>query len=430
MTDVIADDSLVTGRRDVELLLLAAESVADLRNRVGWLLDTVAVPSFADLAGALAGEVGDQSVQPVRAAVVAGSPNEAHARLTTLLGQLDAGTEQVFSPSDGIFAGRSRTQPKIAYLFPGNGSGRGPIGAIRRGFPEAENAFLLADEPADGDRVPTEVAQGRVVAGSLAAVRVLRVLGIEAAIAVGHSLGEFSALAWAGAMGDAQLVRLARARGRIMATASDGGGGMAGVAAGAAATNRLIDGTGVVIAGYHGPRQTVISGPADAVARVCESATAEGVDVLRINVPHAFHTPLVRPAADAMAELLAGVEFAPIRRRVVSTVTGDVVEPRTDLRSLLCEQVLFPVRFDRAAATAVAGVDLTVEVGPGRMLAGLVGEIAPQTPVLSVDTDSESLSPLLSVVGAAYVAGARVDTGALFAGRLVREHGTFEDVGG
>jgi enediyne polyketide synthase len=413
--------SLVAGRQDAELLLLDAAGVDDLRERVTGLLDLVAKLSFAeltDLAGQLAKEL---TGQPLRAAVVASNPDDAHAKLTRLLTSLELGTEQVFAPAEGIFVHRGTTAPKIAYLFPGQGSGRGAVGAIRRRFPVAEGVFQLAGVPSGGDQVATEVAQPRIVAGSLAAVRVLRQLGIEADVAVGHSLGELSALAWGGAMGGAQLLKLAATRGQVMAQASQGGGAMAGLAAGPDVVERLIEGTAVVIAGYNGPQQTVIAGRAEAVDRICELATAEGLTASRINVSHAFHSPLVQPASDGLAARLAELTFSQVSRSVVSSVTGDALDPDTDLRTLLVDQVVLPVRFNQAAGAAVADVDLAIEAGPGRVLTGLLKQIAPGKPVLSVDTDSQSLSSLLSVVGAAFTLGAPVDVNELFAGRLVRQ---------
>ncbi|HET9138962.1 type I polyketide synthase [Actinophytocola sp.] len=410
---------LVGSRQDAELLLLDAADAAGLRERVAGLVDLVAALSFAelaDLAGALAGEL---SGGPVRAAVVAGNPEDAGRKLSRLLTALDAGEQRVFGV-DGVFLDHRDAAGKIAYLFPGQGSGRGAIGAIRRRFADAEAVFAAAGVPTGGDQTATEVAQPRIVAGSVAALRVLERLGVSADVAVGHSLGELTALAWAGALDTDDVLRLAKARGQVMANASQGGGAMAGLATTPGQAEELFGTEPVVIAGYNGPRQTVISGPADAVDRVCDRARLAGVTATRINVSHAFHSPLVEPAAVAMTARLTEFDFSRPTRAVASTVTGDLLDPDTDLRVLLRDQVLFPVRFHEAAARAAGDADLAVEVGPGRVLAGLLRDIAPDTPVLSVDTDSPSLSSLLSVVGAAFALGAPVDTAALFAGRVLR----------
>jgi enediyne polyketide synthase len=410
---------LTGGRQDAELLLLDAADPAGMRERVAGLLDLVPVLSFAevaDLAGTLAGRLSDG---PVRAAVVTTGPEDATAKLGRLLTALDAGEQDVFA-ADGIFLGSGVTAPRIAYLFPGQGSGRGAVGAIRRRFAAAEAVFEQAGVPSGGDQVATGVAQPRIVAGSVAALRVLAALGVHADVAVGHSLGELTALAWAGAMSDTDVLRLAGVRGRVMTDAGRHDGAMAGLGTTAEEAERLFADDPVVIAGYNGPKQTVVAGDVAAVERVCERARAAGVAANRIAVSHAFHSPLVRPAYEAMERHLAEFTFAPPTRPVVSTVTGGLLDPSTDLRVLLRDQILSPVRFAEAASSAVTGADLVVEVGPGRVLAGLLPDIAPEARVLSVDAESPSLGPLLTVLGAAHALGAAVDTDVLFAGRVLR----------
>ncbi|MFI9328653.1 type I polyketide synthase [Kitasatospora sp. NPDC052868] len=412
--------AIVAGRQDAELLLLDAEDAAGLRERAERLSATAAKLSYAelaDLAAQLAAQLADR---PLRAAVVAASPEEAGRGLRSLAGLLDEDYDGRLVCAEGVYLARPETAPRIAYLFPGQGSGRGTVGAMRRRFAAADEVYRGAGLPTGGDQVATEVAQPRIVSGSLAALRVLAELGIEADTAVGHSLGELTALHWGGALDAEGVLRLAAVRGRVMATASKGGGAMAGLATDPARARELAAGEDTVIAGYNGPRQTVISGAADAVERVCRAAAAAGVTATRINVSHAFHSPLVEPAAGAMTDRLAEFDFAPPVRTVVSTVTGEPVEPAADLRALLRDQVLLPVRFHEAAAKAAAEADLVIEVGPGRVLTGLLAEIAPGRPVLPTDTDSASLTALLRVLGAAYAAGAPVRTAALFADRLVR----------
>jgi enediyne polyketide synthase len=413
--------TLVAGRQDAELLLFDADDVATLRGRLASLLEVVPKLSFAeltDLAGALAGEL---SGKAVRAAVVAANPEQAERKLTRLLELLEE-SGSVFEAADGIFASSRPTAPKIGFLFPGQGSGRGGDNALRRRFAVAADIHDAAGLPVTSDEVATEVAQPRIVTGSLAGLRVLRAFGIEAGTATGHSLGELTALHWAGAIGERDVLKLAKIRGRVMATeVAPGTGAMASIAASPTRAEELGLGTDVVIAGYNGPQQTVISGPIAAVDRVVAQAKAQGVGATRIKVSHAFHSPAVEPAAAAMIERLGEVTFERLGRPVVSTVTGDVLHAAENLPELLREQIVLPVRFREAAAKVAERSDLVIEVGPGRVLTGLFEEIAPATPVLALDTDNGSLAGVLRVLGAAFALGAPVTPERLFAGRVVRE---------
>ncbi|MFE5505623.1 SDR family NAD(P)-dependent oxidoreductase [Amycolatopsis japonica] len=412
--------SLVAGRQDSELLLLDAEDAVSLRGRVTGLLEIVPKLSFAelaDLAGTLSAEL---SGKPVRAAIVAAGPDDAERKLAKLLDLLGEGEPEVFSAKEGIFAGSRSQSPKIGFLFPGQGSGQGRVGALRKRFAHADDIYRAANLSTGADQVATDVAQPRIVTGSLAGLRVLKSLGIEAGTVAGHSLGELTALHWGGALTEREVLKLAKVRGRVMATASDGDGAMAAIAATPSVAEGLAEGEEVVIAGYNAPEQTVLSGPAEAIDRVVARARAEGVTAARINVSHAFHSPAVVPAAEAMTGELAAIDFARLDRPVVSTVTGDVLHAAEDLRDLLRDQVVLPVRFREAAAKVAERSDLVIEVGPGRVLTGLLGTIAPGTPVLSIDTDSLTLAPVLKVAGAAFAFGAPLETSVLFAGRVVR----------
>ncbi len=420
---------LVASRQDSELLLLDAASTADLSGRVASLAGMCSRLAFAelgDLAATLARELGGG---PVRAAVVAATPDQAADRLTTLVQLLDAGAGEAIDVPGGLFLGRAVDAPRIRYLFPGQGSGHGTEGALRRRFAVVRDLGQTFSIPADGDLVATAVAQPRIVSSSIEGLRVLALLGIEAEAAVGHSLGELTALHWAGAMDEAELLALATERGRVMAQASEGGGAMASIAASPDQVEPLLlgadgtsgqDGAEVVIAGYNGPAQTVISGPAEAVERVCRVAAAADLVTSRIPVSHAFHSPMVAPAAEELARYLSGREFKPMTRRVLSTVTGGELPTDADLGELLVRQVREPVRFSVAAGQLAATADLLIEVGPGRVLSGLAAGIAPDVPVIPLDTDGASLAGVLSAAAAAYVLGVPVRTDVLFVDRFTR----------
>ncbi|MFF4214490.1 SDR family NAD(P)-dependent oxidoreductase [Streptomyces sp. NPDC001796] len=412
---------LVRSRQDTELLLLDASGTAEMRDRVAQLAAFVPQLSFAELGDLAATLSHDLTGLPVRAAVVARSPEEAELRLGKLIALLDDGARQVLDPIGGVFLGAGGKPPRISYLFPGQGSGRGADGgALRRRFATVDQLYDKLDLPSGGDQVATAVAQPRIIAGAVAGLRALSALGIEAVGASGHSLGELAALHWAGALSEDAVLRAAAARGRIMSTASAGGGAMAGIAAPEAEVQALIGTDPVVIAGLNSPVQTVVSGPAPAVETVMARARARGVPATRIAVSHAFHSKAVAPAAEAFREYLAGEDFAPPAKTVVSTVTGAPLRPDTDVRELLTRQILDPVRFSHAVETLAAETDLFIEVGPGRVLGNLVQQIAPAVPAVSIESDSMSLAGLFHAVAAAHVLGAPVRHGELFRDRYVK----------
>jgi enediyne polyketide synthase len=416
-----ATEGLVRSRQDTEILLLDAVGVAELRGRVAQLAAFVSKLSFAELGDLAATLSGELEGRPLRAAIVASSPEQAEARLGRLLSLLDSGARQVLDPAGGVFLGAAGRSPRLAFLFPGQGAGRrADGGALRRRFEAVDGLYRDLDLPTGGDQVATSVAQPRIVAGSVAGLRVLSALGITAAGAAGHSLGELTALHWAGVMPEDALLSLAAERGRVMDQASSGGGAMASIAASAAEVNALLYSEPVVVAGYNSPGQTVVSGPAEAVESVMARAQSRGLVATRIAVSHAFHSLAVAPAAEAFGRHLAGQEFRPLERTVVSTVTGAALPADTDVTTLLTSQMLDPVRFHDAVAALAEDCDAFIEVGPGRILRGLAAEIAPAVPAVSIESDSMSLSGLFHAVAMAYVLGAPVEHQELFRGRFVK----------
>lgn len=412
---------LVSGRQDVEVLLLDADSPEALRDRVTTLASAVGGLSYAEVGDLAAMAEQELAGRPARAAVVAASPDQLAARLGDLLAALDSGRDTVIDAGAGVFLGHGTTQPRIGFLFPGQGSGRREGGgAIAARFEAARALYQTGTTQTDGDLADTSAAQPRIVAASAAGLRVLATLGIHAVAAVGHSLGELTSLHWAGAMDESELLSLAAVRGRLMASADSGNGAMASIAAAQEQVRPLLSGEPVVIAGYNGPRQTVVSGPAGAVEKICALASAQGLMTAKIAVSHAFHSPAVARAATEFAAHLHGQRFRPLERTVVSTVTAERLPGDTDIADLLVRQVLEPVHFGAAVSQIAACTDLFLEVGPGRVLTGLAADIAPGVPVIALDTDSQSLAGLISAIAAAYVLGTPVCHDQLFSGRLAR----------
>lgn len=403
---------------DCELLLVDGASPEELSDRLRHLADFVPIISYAqlsDLAATLHRQVRDL---PYRAAVVAGSPDEAATRLRSLLEKVEAGERTSFSADGRTLLGHFARPGRIGFLFPGQGSRPGTTGgAMRRRFAEADAVYAKAALPTGGDTVATEFAQPRIVTGSIAGLRVLTSLGLQATVAVGHSLGELSALHWAGALDEDALLRLAAQRGQAMSEHS-ATGTMAGINAPAAAVDQMIDGLDVVVAAYNSPDRTVIAGRIEAVEAACGRARDAGYGASRLAVSHAFHSPLLANAAEMFATAIDGHSWEPLTARVMSTVTGELLPAGADLTELLRRQITEPVLFQQAIDSVAKEVDLFVEVGPGRALSALAA--AADLRAVALDTDDESLAGVLRVVGAAFVVGAAEVDSSLFHGRLLK----------
>lgn len=290
----------------------------------------------------------------------------------------------------------------VAFVFPGQGSQAVGMGkALADTFPAAREVFAEVDEalgekltatvwegPADRLTL-TENAQPALMAVSLAALRVLEVeaglnLARDAAFVAGHSLGEYSALAAAGALTIRDTARLLRIRGRAMQAAVPvGAGAMAALLglefnAAVAVAAEAAQGQVCQAANDNGGGQVVVSGDKAAVERAVEIAKGKGARramLLPVSAP--FHCALMQPAADAMAEALAKVQVKPPVVPLVANVLARPISDPAEIVTSLIAQVTGTVRWRECVAfMASAGVDTFYEAGSGKVLSGLVKRIA------------------------------------------------------
>ena len=296
-------------------------------------------------------------------------------------------------------------------MFPGQGSQAVGMGqalaghrAARAVFDEVDEAIgqplsrLMAEGPLETLTL-TANAQPALMAVSLAAIRMLEaeaglVLGRDAAFVAGHSLGEYSALAAAGALTTGDAAKLLRLRGEAMQDAVPPGMGAMAALIGAdhdlatALAAEAAEGEVCALANDNGGGQVVLSGHAGAVGRAVGLAKTRGVKrAVMLSVSAPFHCALMQPAADRMAAALEEVEIrAPAVPLVSNRDAAPLGDPRS-IRTALVAQMTGPVRWRECVlALAGAGVDRIVEVGAGAVLAGLVKRIAPAVSTLSVGT--------------------------------------------
>jgi [acyl-carrier-protein] S-malonyltransferase len=260
---------------------------------------------------------------------------------------------------------------------------------------------LMAEGP-ESDLQLTENAQPALMAASLAVVRVLEkegnvALPKVARFVAGHSLGEYSALAAAGALGLADTARLLKRRGKAMQEAVPlGEGAMAALLgvdldvakeiASEAAEGEVCD-----PANDNAPGQVVVSGHATAIDRAIEIGKEKGARrAIKLPVSAPFHCALMKPAADVMEEALAATSISPPAIPLIANVTADVVTDPTAIRRYLVEQVTAMVRWrESVLAMKSHDVDTVVELGSGKVLSGLCKRIDPGVAGISVGTPTE-----------------------------------------
>ncbi len=281
---------------------------------------------------------------------------------------------------------------KVAFCFPGQGSLEEGMGReIAEAVPAAMDVYRIGSDVTGLDLakicfhsplealVETEVQQPALVATSLAILAALRDAGLEPDVVVGHSVGEFAALASVGAIGTAEAIGLVRERGLAMADAARTRPGAMAAILGLedeqveSLCRRII---GVWPANYNCPGQVVVSGEHEAVEECCAEAASLGARrAIKLKVSGAFHSPLVARAADRLRPAVEKVRFAEPIAPFMSTVTARI-EPAQRLAGLLVEQLTAPVRFTQSARELMReGVTTFVEVGPGTVLTGLVKRI-------------------------------------------------------
>ena len=299
-----------------------------------------------------------------------------------------------------------------AFVFPGQASQAVGMGrevaaafpAACEGFEEIDDTLgqklskLMFEGPED-ELTLTENAQPAIMAVSLAVMRVLARdgglnLAASAAYLAGHSLGEYSALAAGGSLGLADTARLLKIRGRAMQQAVPvGQGAMAALmgldldAADAVAKEAAL-GEVCQAANDNAPGQVVVSGSAGAVARAVDIAKSKGAKrAIMLPVSAPFHCALMAPAADAMADALAKVAMSPLAVPLVANVTAQPVTAPAEIRRLLVEQVTGVVRWRESVLYMKEhGVTHIVEIGAGRVLAGLCKRIDGDLDCVSVGT--------------------------------------------
>jgi [acyl-carrier-protein] S-malonyltransferase len=279
--------------------------------------------------------------------------------------------------------------------------------AAARAFGDASDALHLDMRALCWDGPQSELdrtanTQPALLTASIAALRAAEeVRGAldEPVVAMGHSLGEFTALVAAGALSLADAVRLVRRRGELMQEADPSGGMLAVIGLAADAVATAVAGSDLVVANDNAPGQVVISGPRDDFERAIATLKEAGAKrVIPLRTSAAFHSPAMRPVGPLLGQALAVTPFTALRYRVVANVDAQVHEHAADFPSLLEKQVWSPVEWVACMRRARGeGATAFVEFGPGNVLTGLAKRIFPEARTANV-SDAKTLEEALTVL--------------------------------
>jgi len=310
---------------------------------------------------------------------------------------------------------------KVAFVFPGQASQYPGMGKeLADMYPSAKAVFDEADkalgfsiakmcfEGSEEDLKLTANTQPAILTCSIATYRVLEEKGLAPDFVAGHSLGEYSALVAAGALKFADAVRLVRKRGTYMQEAVPAGkGAMAAIMGLSPAVvtdvcKRASQGQVCAPANLNSPDQTVISGDADAVKRAVELASQAGAKratILPVSAP--FHSALMLPAQEKLDHDLKKTHFDKLRVPLVTNVDADTIETGEQARDALVRQVTAAVHWEESVRLLIEeGVNTFVEVGPGKVLTGLLRQIERSVATLNVEDETSLLKTVEKIAGA------------------------------
>ena len=428
-----------------ELFLFSADAPDILRAKVITEVDTAkSADAFAYAAQRTQADF--VSAAACRLAIVAANFEELSSQAARFAESVSRAPGTPFAER-GLYYGLTPRSGKIAFLFPGQGSQYVNMGA------ELTTAFEIARKPwddvagaeeselrrvplfvfpppafddaergrQDRDLMATEHAQPAIGVASLAYLELIEALGLQPDMAGGHSFGELTALAAAGALPKTMLPQIAAYRGRLMAGAAAGDtGAMLAVFAPREAIESFeaVRHGAIVIANHNGPRQIVVAGPITEVEALREAVSARGIENKRLPVSAAFHSPMMDSAAGPFEEFLCGIAFAHPKMSVYANATAQPYPSAQSIPALLARQISSPVLFQEQIETMYAdGARIFIELGPGAALSQLVGQCLAERDHLAISFDGKIKDPvwrLWSGLGQLSAAGLKLDLRALW----------------
>ncbi|MCB0379089.1 MAG: SDR family NAD(P)-dependent oxidoreductase [Bdellovibrionales bacterium] len=461
----IPEDVLMASFSKHELFLFTAQTVQQLKDDLQkWKKEAMSI-SFAeltDIAAHLAQLV--SPTMPFRASLLASSPQDLLSKLEELEGltqKMPGDGETMSNSSHTVWVSNKAVNPKVGFIFPGQGSQKINMGAVLKDrfrwakkMTSQANNYLkdnfsidlsnkiykdseIAKSSEDvklwvEDLKQTQIAQPAICMTSTLWAHRLKDLGVNPQVVCGHSLGELTALHWAGAYDFKNLIQISAVRGKLMMANSENPGSMLSLSCDGKTAQDLIAQVDsiVAVANMNGPKQTVVSGELDGIKKVAKLASDQGISCQELNVSNAFHSPLVQEAADLLKESIHLEEMvSSFRFEFLSGIDSKAISPEESIGDYLSRQIISPVNLVELVKELEGKCDILIEVGPGSVMSSLVkGQCDPEKlkvfPVESKPGDEQSFLKALAVL---FACGVDLRGDRIFANRLTRPFVPFKE---
>ncbi len=390
--------------QDTELFLIGENSVDALKLKLNLLLSKASEISYAeltDLSCTLYKQIRQQDSH--RVAIEAATPDELKEKILKLIKVIE-NKDSFFE--NGIYYSNSSNALQIGFLFPGQGTETLTYPSlITKRFPILEKlipAYII--ENADKrSGISTDIAQPSIIATSIAATKLMEQVGIKANVAIGHSVGEISALYYAGSISQQDAIELARRRGKLMHESPAVKGCMISVSTSLDMTGikEIVDGSGVSIACINSPSQMVLSGSKSSIEIVSDILRSRSIPFTLLKVENAFHSVLMNAIKNSFVEALQGFDFHSPDLAVYSTISGEQVKTNEEIFQNLSRQVTDPVLFFQAFSKAASKADIWIEMGGGKTLTNLIRSFS-DAKVIPLELSGNSIKGLARTFGAMY----------------------------
>jgi len=447
--------ALMVSTQDSEVFVMSGASVVALLERtqqVSQKAKKMSVGELVDLAAELSGEMNPQL--PLRAAIVAESPKdllESLKQLEQLLNDRPPAPQEVkITPERKIWVSNQVKRSRVAFLFPGQGSQQLNMARTmveryswarelleqsdrwleEMGFsPISKYIYRPLDRAIDKEQVQkwfqelTQVAPAAICFASLLWKRYLERIGIQPVAVGGHSLGELVAFHVAGAYDEKTLLKFAAMRGEFMTAKTTQAGTMASLSCDAQTAQQLLSGIPgyVAVANINSPRQTVISGEKTTVELVLQRAATQNIRFRELAVANGFHSQMMSEASQNLRT------YAPIPQTMeapkvplFSSTNGQLVQSGVNLKEHFANQVTAQVNFIQLVNAIAPQCDMILEVGPGKVLSGLVSATTDSPSCMSLESKAGKAKDLNQVIASFFVNGGQVNWSRVYDSRLVR----------